>query len=98
MKTPTPTNGTDSLHRAVTALVDAGVEQLLVCVARGKGMQHFPLSRLPPELRTKIFEMALIHPTGIRIRAGEVWNQPTSGESESGHMVFLSHKSSTEHN
>jgi len=47
-----------------------GTEQALVRVDRGKGLENSPLSQLPPELRANIFEMALVHPTGITLRAG----------------------------
>jgi len=63
-------------HHADTAPVGTGTEQPLVRVARGRGLEHSPLAKLPPELRNRIFEMALIQPTGINLRAGGVFNAP----------------------
>jgi hypothetical protein len=80
------TNRHNDPRHSDTAPVETGTEQTLVRVARGRGLEHSPLARLPPELRTKIFEMAFIHPTGISLRACEVWNRPDDDELESAEL------------
>ena len=58
----------DSLH-ADTAHAEDGTAQALLRAPSGKGLDTSPLALLPPELRTRIYEMALIQPTGIHLRA-----------------------------
>ena len=54
-------------HHADDTRVEDETEERLVRVDRGKGLDNSPLSKLPPELRAKIFEMALVLPTGINL-------------------------------
>ena len=66
--------------------VENSTEQPLVRIASGEGLDSSHLLRLPLELRIKIFEMALIHPTGISLRAGRYWNGFHDDKPRHGHL------------
>lgn len=81
------TKPSETHHADITHFED-GTEQPLVRVDPGKGLESSPLSKLPPELRTMIFEMALIRAAGMSLRAGAISNGPHGDELHSGY-VFL---------
>lgn len=65
-----------------------GTEEPLVHVASGEGSQTSPLLRLPPELRAMIFEMALVRPAGINLRARDLANWVSTHERRNGYLLF----------
>lgn len=77
-------------HYADDAHVEDSTEPPLARVDPGKGMENSPLSRLPPELRTMIFKMALISSIGISLQAGHVSYLPSRNLLENGYVLYKS--------
>jgi hypothetical protein len=86
-----PTNdatGPKETHHADDTQVEDGTEEPLVHVASGEGSQTSPLLRLPPELRAMIFEMALVRPAGINLRARDLAGWVSTHERRNGYLLF----------
>lgn len=83
-----PDANAQPIRHADDTHVEDDTEQPLIRVDRGKGLDNSPLSKLPAELRAKIFEMALVYPTGIHLRAGDLVNVISRHELQTGYLLF----------
>jgi hypothetical protein len=80
--------GPKETHHAGDPHVEDGFEGPLIHVISGEDLQSSPLLWLPPELRVIIFEMALVFPTGIILRARDLADWTPTHERQNGYLLF----------